>query len=135
MSSKQKKSKNTKGPKSGYRCAGKALANKMLGAKMNFIGSKINGGGILRTGQPFDDESIKSFSQWKWHWGVEMEDDLSNEAGEVITVKSNTRPRKALDLFELEDELKNHLIITVMGNPGYKPVGKRWTAKILKSPI
>lgn len=138
MSNKRKKTKSakvSKGSKSGYRCAGKALANKMLGAKMKFIGSKINGGGILRTGQPFDDEAIKSFSQWKWHWEVSIEDDLANEAGEVVTINSTRKPEKALDLFELEDVLKTYLILTVMENPGFKAIGKRWTAKVLKSPI
>lgn len=107
----------------------------MIGAHLSIKGRIIQGVGRRKNGTPFDDEAIKAFSQWKWHWQADIETYLINDEGHEKIINDTFTPSAAMGIFDLEELLFERQTVTVLSEPGYKFVEKNWKATITASPI
>ena len=107
----------------------------MIGAHLSIKGRIIKGVGRRKNGTPFDDQAIKAFSQWKWHWQADAETVLVNSKGETKIVSDTYTPTEAIGLFDLEELLFERQTLIVLSEAGYEFFEKNWKATIISSPI
>lgn len=129
----KKAKKSTK--KTGFKCAGKTLATSMIGSHLTIKDRTIKGVGRRKNGTPFDDQAVKAFAQWKWHWQAEVETHLINDEGESKVVYDTYSPSEAMGIFDLEKLLFERQTLIVLSETGYEFVEKNWKATITASPI